>query len=180
MATEWEIQKRSKSCHTCEREFAEGNLYHCMLRFDGTAPVRRDICEFCWDEKMQEESEKEGFISHWKSRVKPILIQKKEDPIHRSVAENLLRKYIHSSEGAHKNLCFVLALMLERKKILVQRERTTETQSGKKLIVYEHGKSGDSFIVEDPQLNLSEISEMQKQVDGVLKMEQVAITQEEE
>jgi hypothetical protein len=61
----------------------------------------------------------------------------------------------------------------------VQRQRTVEKQSGKKFIVYEQGKSGDTIIIEDPQLNMSEISAVQKQIDSVLKMEQVALTQEE-
>jgi len=179
MATEWEIQKRSKSCNACEREFKEGDQYHCMLWFENSLPVRKDICEFCWGEKILAETQKEGFISYWKSRVKPQLIQKKEDPIQRSVAENLIKKYLHSTDPSHKNLCYVLALMLERKKIFVQRQKTEEKQSGKTFMVYEHGKSGDTFIIEDPQLNMSEISAVQRQIDGVLKMEQVAITQEE-
>lgn len=179
MATEWEIQKRSKTCSVCEREFKEGDAYHCLLKYENALPCRNDICEFCWDEKMSDETQALEFISHWKSHVKMPLIQKKEDPIHQSVAETLLKKYLHSSEPAHKNLCYVLALMLERKKIFIQREKTVEKQSGKKLNIYEHGKSGDTFIIEDPQLNMSEISAVQKQIDSVLKMEQVALTQEE-
>ena len=108
-----------------------------------------------------------------------MLIQKKEDPIQRSVAESLLRKYLHSTEQSHKNLCYVLSLMLERKKVFIQRQKTEEKQSGKKFNIYEHGKNGDTFIIEDPQLNMSEISSVQRQIDGILKMEQVAITQEE-
>ena len=179
MATEWEIQKRSKICNICEREFKDGDLYHCLLKFENAMPLRKDICEFCWDEKMCDETRSPDFISHWKSRVKIQLIQKKEDPIQRSIAENLLKKYLHSSEPSHKNLCYVLALMLERKKIFVQRQKTEEKQSGRKFIVYEHGKSGDTYLIEDPQLNISEISAVQKQIDSILKMEQVVITQEE-
>ncbi len=175
---EWEIQKRSKSCHICEREFKEGNTYHCTLKFEKGVPVRRDICHHCWSDSISAEPEKEDYISYWQGRIKPKLIQKKEDPIQRSVAENLLRKYLHSSDPSYRNLCFILALMLERKKEFVQREQTDDMQSTKKLIVYEHTKTGETFIIEDPQLNFSEIAIVQKQVSSILEMEQVAINQE--
>ena len=122
---DWEIQKRSDACHVCEREFRDGNVYHCTLRFEQDVPVRRDTCDFCW-----------------------------------------------------KGPCYVLALMLERKKDLVQREQADDKQSEKKLIVYEHSKTGDTFIIEDPQLSLSEIGTVQEQVSSILEMEQVEIGRE--
>jgi len=175
---EWEIQKRSKVCHVCEREFAEGNVYHCTLRFEKGVPARRDICDTCWGPSISEEAGEDEYISYWQSRIKPRLVQKKEDPIQRSIAEMLLRKYLHSSDDSHKNLCYVLALMLERKRDLVQRERTEDKQAGNKLIVYEHPKTGDSIIVVDPDLSLSEIDTVQKQVSSILEMEQVEMGQE--
>ena len=175
---EWEIQKRSDACHVCEREFREGNIYHCTLKFQQDLPVRQDVCDFCWKGPVTAESEEEGYISYWQSKVKPKLIQKKEDPIHRSVAETLLRKYLHSSDPSHKNVCYVLALMLERKKDLVPRERADDRQSERKLIVYEHSQTGDTFIIEDPQLSLSEIATVQEQVSSILEMEQVEIGRE--
>jgi hypothetical protein len=68
--------------------------------------------------------------------------------------------------------------MLERKKDLVQREGTNDRQSDRKLIVYEHPQTGDTFIVEDPQLSLSEIAAVKEQVGSFLEMEQVEIGRE--
>lgn len=172
---DWQIQKRSKTCNSCEQEFREGNLYHCTLRFEDGIPIRHDICSFCWNGPLSSDAERSGYVSYWKGSVKPRLVEKKEDPIQQSVAENLLRKYLHSSEQSHKNFCYVLALILERKKELVQRELRNDKESGRKLMVYEHPRTGETIIIEDPQLNLSEISDVQKQVCGVLEMERVSV-----
>ena len=175
---EWEIQKRGKTCHLCEREFKEGDVYHCVLKYESDVPARRDVCDACWNEPLTEQMEDKDWISHWQGKVKPVLVRKKEDPIQRSMAETLLRKYLHSSDASHKNLCYILALMLERKKDLLPRKHTDEDRPGRNLMVYEHAKTGETFLVEDPQLNLSEIVGVQKQVQGILEMEQVALGQE--
>jgi hypothetical protein len=174
---EWEIQKRSKECHACEREFREGDTYHCLLKSEDTIPIRRDFCEFCWQETAGHHVENEDYISYWQSHVKPKLVQKKEDPIQRSVAERLLRKYLHSSDSSHKNVCYVLALMLERKKILLPRKRPDGEHDGRDLLVYEHAGTGETFLVEDPHLALAEVNKVQKQVQGILEMEQVGLEQ---
>jgi len=64
------------------------------------------------------------------------------------------------------NACFVLAVMLERKRVLKQVR--TENASGDRLLIYEHRDNGDVFIVRDPQLRLSELERVQDEVVNLL------------
>jgi hypothetical protein len=57
--------------------------------------------------------------------------------------------------------------MLERKRLL----RETDSQhgpDGQLTRVYEHTKTGEVFIIPDPQLRLDQIAEVQQQVAGLL------------
>ena len=66
-----------------------------------------------------------------------------------------------------RNVVYVLAVMLERGKQLVERDARPH-ESGGILRVYEHRKSGDVFTVLDPRLRLDEIGEVQRQVVTLL------------
>ena len=61
----------------------------------------------------------------------------------------------------------VLAVMLERGKQLVERDAKPH-ESGGILRIYEHKKSGDTFIVLDPRLRLDQLGEVQNQVVALL------------
>jgi hypothetical protein len=57
--------------------------------------------------------------------------------------------------------------MLERKKVLKEIE-TRESGEGGLLRIYEHAKSGEVFIIPDPQLRLDQIADVQSQVAALL------------
>ena len=62
----------------------------------------------------------------------------------------------------------ILAVMLERRRIMVEKEVQTPEGSGTKIRVYEHKQTGESFVVPDPQLSLSEIEHVQREVIELL------------
>ena len=64
----------------------------------------------------------------------------------------------------HQNVCYILALMLERKKVLrplPSPEKTT--------LLYEHVMTGETFIITDPQLSLENLIEVQQEVSELLR-----------
>jgi hypothetical protein len=67
--------------------------------------------------------------------------------------------------------------MLERKKDLLPRKRPDGEHDGRDLLVYEHAHTGETFLVGDPHLSLAEVNKVQKQVQGILEMEQVGLEQ---
>jgi hypothetical protein len=81
-------------------------------------------------------------------------------------AEQLFRRLI-ASKNPPAAACYVLAAMLERKRILKQIK--TENAENGRVLIYEHGASGDVFIVTDPQLRLAELEDVQNEVSQLLK-----------
>jgi len=57
--------------------------------------------------------------------------------------------------------------MLERKRVLKQ-IKTEEAATGR-VLIYEHGATGDVFIVPDPQLRLDELENVQNEVANLLQ-----------
>jgi len=57
--------------------------------------------------------------------------------------------------------------MLERKRVLKQ-IKTEEAANGR-VLIYEHGVTGDAFIVPDPRLRLDELESVQNEVSTLLQ-----------
>jgi predicted ATP-grasp superfamily ATP-dependent carboligase len=61
-----------------------------------------------------------------------------------------------------ENTRYILAVMLERRKILVETD-TQRTPTGI-LRIYENRKSGEIYIVKDPNISLSQVDALQQEV----------------
>jgi hypothetical protein len=83
------------------------------------------------------------------------------EPLARESAEDLFRRLI-ASENPAANACYVLAAMLERKRVLKQVK--TEQGANGRVLIYEHGATGDIFVVPDPELRLDELESVQNEV----------------
>jgi hypothetical protein len=91
----------------------------------------------------------------------------KKEPLKKETADELLRHLIALSDPAMKNVVYVLAVMLERSKILV--ERDAKEQPDRTIIrVYEHRRTGESFIVLDPRIRLENLGSVQNEVVALL------------
>ena len=66
----------------------------------------------------------------------------------------------------HTNARYILSLMLERKRLLKQIE-AKEDNDGRTLI-YEHVKTGEVFVIPDPQLRLDQLEAVQNEVAALL------------
>lgn len=151
----WRVQKCAQACSECEREFKDREVLFSKLVFDEGEYVRLDLCTECWD------AEDPG-LSSWKTTfiVPP---PPQEEAVKKENADSLLRKLIAKENAEDLNAIFILTVMLERKKILVERDVQT-TEGGRKLRVYEHKKTNESFMVIDPELKLSELESVQEEV----------------
>jgi hypothetical protein len=77
--------------------------------------------------------------------------------------ESLLRKRMREEQPEDRDLIFILAVMLERKRILSERG-VQPLADGFKMRVYEHRKTKESFTVTDPGLRLDELEQVQDEV----------------
>lgn len=160
--TEWDIQSRSELCTACQKPFADKATYHTLLAFTTDGYARRDLCPDCFPT-----ASRDGVFSYWQGefRVPP---PPAPEPIQKETAETLLRKLCESSDPTQAPARYILAVMLERKKILRHRETTTGDE-GAEVLVYEHARTGESFTISDPHLRLDQLEEVQRQVAELLQ-----------
>ena len=168
---EWNSLKRAKRCVRCARDFADGEQYASMLFAREDDYLREDYCAKC--RAALDGGKPSAALSSWRGRFKPEPPKAKEEPISRSTIERLLTKYLESREPTHVNFTYILALMLERKKKLLPRDRIVEPGTGRRLVVYEFPGSGETILVEDPGLGVGQAKEVQKQVRELLDLEGV-------
>jgi len=75
----------------------------------------------------------------------------------------MLRQLMESQDPAHLNTRYLLAVMLERKRLL-KPQKSPE----KGTLIYEHASTGETFIITDPQLSLDDLVAVQEEVSGLL------------
>jgi hypothetical protein len=163
MQTEWEIQARSHQCNHCQRAFADKSPYRTVLTVEGEGYKRRDLCPNCWQQVAAMTAG--TVVSQWQGIYKAPAPPAPE-PIARNTAETKLRELIASTDPAHAGVRYILAVILERKKIL--RHCDTVKEDGRELLVYEHAESGEMFTLPDPHLRLDQLEQVQAQVAGML------------
>ena len=150
----WSVRKCSKTCATCEKEFEDKEILYSRLSFEKGEYVRKDFCKACWNKD-------DPGLSSWKTLfIVPAL---KEEAVKKENVESLLRKLVAKEDDADLSAIFILAVMLERKKILGERD-VQSLEDGRKLRIYEHRKTNESFMVVDPELKLAELEHVQEEV----------------
>ena len=162
MANDWEIKGRSEKCAVTDRAFLEGEFFYTLLFRDRSGYRREDWCEEAWNGR----DEKTKPFSFWRTKFEPPAPPDPE-PLAKESAEDLLRRFMLEENTAHANARYILALMLERKRILKHVERK-EDASGR-VLIYEHAKTGEVFVITDPQLRLDQIEAVQNEVVQLLK-----------
>jgi len=172
MLPEWEIKARSRYCVRTDEPFADGDPIYTFLFRDRDGFRREDVSEKAWQNAR---ADAEPF-SFWKSKY-----QAPEPPapekMPKESAEELLRKLIMEDRPEHVNVRYVLAILLERKRTLKQvdvRERGSE-----RILVYEHARSGEAFIVVDPRLKLDQLDSVQEEVYALLVPKGAAVQPEQ-
>lgn len=162
MTNDWTIQSRSLHCATTGAEFTEGEYFYTLL-FDEKAGFRReDLCE----EAFKVRPETPAPFSFWRSKFEPPQAAPPE-AVSKQTAEDLLRSYMMESGVEHSNARYILALMLERKRILREVE-VKRSEDGSLTRIYERAKTGEVFIIPDPELRLDQVEQVQMQVAGLL------------
>ncbi len=163
---EWNIQSRAHACEACQQPFADKQPYHTLLFEEKSGLRRSDICDPCRQKQLAEKTENEaGFISHWQGvfEVPPPVAE----AIQKETAETLLRKLIEQNDPAHAPAAYILAVMLERKRLLKVKEQIK--RDGQRIFVYEHPKTGDIFAIVDPDLHLDQLQQVQQDVANLLE-----------
>ena len=158
MQADWEIKSRAHQCSRTGREFAEGEFFYTILVREGEGFLREDMSEEAWNER----NENIQPFSFWRSKYEPPAPPPAE-PLPRDDAEGLLRRLIQENAPAYSNVRYILALMLERKRVIRPLESSDDD-----MLVYEHLATGETFVLANPKLSFERIPEVQREVSALL------------
>ena len=163
---DWNIHSRAHGCQVCQKPFSDQQPFHTILCDQRHEYQRLDVCETCWQAETQLElQQRKGFISQWKG-VYQAPPASPPEAIQKDTAETLLPKLVQKNDPRFRAASYILAVMLERKRILKVRGQTTE--NGHRVFIYEHSKTGDVFTIADPDLQLNQLEEVQREVAYLL------------
>ena len=164
MLQQWNIRSRSHHCAVTERPFVDGEKHYTAIYFDAKAGeyTRRDVSLDAWE---QEIADRKPF-SFWKSVYEKSTPDGKPEIAPREDALTMLQRLIEEGNPYTENARYILAAMLERKRVLAPKDRK-ETEEGI-MLIYENKKTGEIYIVRDPELRLDEVAGVQEEVAMLL------------
>ncbi len=158
MQNDWDIKSRAHLCSKTGHEFSEGDYFYTLLFRESEGFRREDLSEEAWAER----NENIQPFSFWRSKYEPPTPPPPE-ALKKDDAESLLRSLLAEGSASTANAAYILALMLERKKVLVPVESTDLD-----LLVYNHASTGETFVVKNPALSIDQIPAVQREVSDLL------------
>ena len=164
MLQQWNIRSRAHQCAVTDRPIVEGEKHYTAIYVDPETGgySRRDVGFDAW---AQELAERQPF-SFWKSVYTKNAPEERPELATKESGMSLLQHMIEENEPYTENARYILALMLERKRILTP-TAVKETEQGR-MLFYENRKTGDAFVIRDPQLRLDEVAGVQEEVATLL------------
>ena len=181
MKEPWSIKSRARECAASGEPFADGEKIRAAIfpDPDSSGYLRRDYKLACWEKRgdlesesdsdSDSDSEQESPFSTWLTTYHPPVVEQKTEDVVEQDPETLLHKMVEEDEEHTENARYILAVMLERKKLL--RETDTQTVPSGILRVYEHRKTGDVYLIKDPGIALADVDQVQEEVRQLLNPE---------
>jgi len=163
MSQEWNIRSRGHVCTICQKPLVDKAPVISALKEVNDGYERFDCHPECWKTM---ERDWEAF-SQWDGVYFAPVKEERKEPLKKEDAGELLRQLITLDDLTMQNVVYVLAVMLERSKILVERDQKL-LDDGTIRRVYEDRKQGDTFVILDPRLRLENLAEVQQQVVALL------------
>ncbi len=163
MSQEWNIRSRGHVCSLCQKPLVDHAPVISVLKEISSGYERFDCHPECWKTATRDWEP----FSFWDGVYFAPLKEEKKEPLKKEDAGELLRHLITLDDPSMKNVIYVLAVMLERSKILVERDRKGQAD-GTIRRVYEDRKNGDTFVILDPRIRLENLPEVQRQVVALL------------
>lgn len=160
----WNIRSRAHICALSGQAFTEGEpFYTTLLENPSTGELLRSDYSLASWELVQTELKP---FSSWKSVYESPRTEAKVEVVEKASAEGILRRLVEEDSAGTENTRYILAIMLERKKLLKQ-TATRETDEAT-FLVYEQPKTGEIYIIRDPDLRLDQVEMVQKEVSLML------------
>lgn len=149
---EWEIKRRSNGCILCNKAFSEEEEYYSALFDESNIFIRKDFCIACWDKGKDE-----GLFSFWKTKV-PKKDKSTQPVINMDVLLDVFMRLEGNGETNQKNLRYVLALYLIRKKVFKLKSLKKQDKE-EKLVLY--------YPKEDREFNVLNLNLKEGEVEAI-------------
>ena len=164
MKEPWSIKSRARECAESGDAFQSGQKIRAAIFPDpeSSGYLRKDYTIEAWENREG----KENPFSCWLTTYEPPVTEEKAEDVVEDDPETLLKRLVDEEEEHTENARYILAVMLERKKLL--RETDTQEIPSGILRIYEHRKSGDVYIIKDPQISLTDVDRVQEEVRQLL------------
>ncbi len=168
MIQDWNIQSRAESCARTGRPFVDGEIFYTLLHSDSDGLRREDISREAWSQIQAEQDAMNG-VTFWRSKFEPPPPVAPE-AVNRADAESHLRRLLAEGPPQDKaNVAYLLAALLERKRILKPvAAPVAETSSVMRFTPYEHTKTGEIFLVPDAPPALDQLEAVQQELTAML------------
>jgi len=165
-ADSWHVRSRGRECAATRRHFTDGEAIVTALFPDpeSSGYLRRDFSLEAWASRP---SDAEQPFSVWRGKFTAVIAEEKPEVVGKDNAEGILQRLVEEDEDHTENTRYIIAVMLERQKLL--RETDNQRTADGILRVYEHRKTGEVFIIKDPDIPLSEIEKIQEEVIVLLE-----------
>ena len=109
---DWTVPKGRRTCAGCQREFRPAEPMVSVLFLREQALVREDRCAAC-----EPAADRVGAVSHWRTAA-PTPDQPKRAKLDAEAAGELFRRLVTDLKPEQRALCYVLGLVLVRRKSL--------------------------------------------------------------
>lgn len=161
LAEPWHVRSRGRECAATQRPFVDGETIVTALFPDpeSSGYVRRDYRTDGWTSYQETGA---APFSFWRTKYAAPSSHETVNLAEKLSAEEILQRLVEEDEDHTENARFILAVMLERQKLL--RETDHQRTPTGILRVYEHRKTGEVFIVKDPNIPLSDVEAVQNEV----------------
>jgi len=161
----WNIRSRAHACAHSAAPFTDGEAFVTVLIEDVKTGelARKDFSLASWKEV---EPTLTSPFSFWRSEFTVTKSEGRPEIAEKESAEVLLRRLVAEDSITTENTRYILAVMLERKKQLKQ--KGTQESEDATFLIYEHPKTGEVYLIRDPELKLDQIEEVQKEVSRLL------------
>ncbi len=160
MLQNWHIRTRTHACAQTGTPFEDGQALFTAIYFDPETGgyLRRDVAVEAWEQELSERTP----YSYWKTSYQKNAVEEKPDITGKESPLSLLQRLVEEDDPRSENARYILAVMLERKRQL--NETAVKDSETGKMRFYEDKKTGDIYIIRDPELHLDEIEQVQEEV----------------
>ncbi|MEM9644859.1 MAG: hypothetical protein AAF989_07685 [Planctomycetota bacterium] len=159
MLGEFKVGRCTRRCFTLNRPLREGEVYYSVVIENDEQIERRDYSAESWN------GAPDGILGWWKNRM-PTLEQRKMVLAPNEVLVDLVRQ-MAKTEGQEKP-CYLLALMLMRKKVL----RESRTQASTDQTVHaEVTDDGSAISFPIATIDRSEVETLTEELNSLLYCE---------